>query len=495
LRQLNPLHRLACGYNFAHRIGVRGMHIVFISHASEDKAVADQVCAALENAGVRCWIAPRDINAGANWAKSILDAILTTKLMVLIYSKHTAKSPHVRREIERAVHRDIPIAPLRVENVMPEGDMEYFLSSSHWSDLFPGPIEQQIEKVPAKVCALLGIEPKAARRSKERPAEKVETVPETPLPRKNRTVAFAIAGAVLVIALCTGAFYHLKHAAPQSVIKPVPPQPERKNLFGSLGIEWVEIIPQTFQMGSPPTERDREPIETRHSVTLTKTFFIAKHEITQGQWQKVMDESFTDHCARVGMADVAGEGDNYPMYFISWTEASDFCHKLSQLSGQHVRLPTEAEWEFAARARSTSTYCFGDDSAQLKEYAWFADNSGKSPIDSRNLITTKGQRGLNEALRTADGATHQVGTLKANAYGLNDMNGNVWEWCEDMFAPYTAEAMTNPMVTSSPGTPMHIARGGSWAAGAGLCRSATRYAFRPDFRGNTVGFRIVADAP
>jgi formylglycine-generating enzyme required for sulfatase activity/type II secretory pathway pseudopilin PulG len=128
--------------------------MVFISHAAEDKAVAEQVCQTLEGAGLRCWIAPRDIRGGL-WAKSILDAIVGSKMMVLIFSKHTARSPHVRREIERAVHRNIPITPLRTEDVMPEEDLEYFLSSQQWWDLFPGPTEQHIAALPQKIRSFL----------------------------------------------------------------------------------------------------------------------------------------------------------------------------------------------------------------------------------------------------------------------------------------------------------------------------------------------------
>src|SRR5437868_4402632 len=106
-------------------------HDVFISHSSKDKLAADAVCAALERSGVRCWVAPRDILPGANWATSINKGVAESRMMVLIFSRHAQGSPHIRREVERAVHRGIPIAPIRIEDVLPADDLEYFLSSSH----------------------------------------------------------------------------------------------------------------------------------------------------------------------------------------------------------------------------------------------------------------------------------------------------------------------------------------------------------------------------
>ena len=113
-------------------------HLVFISHAAEDKVVADAMCAALERNGIRCWMAPRDIMPSDDWAEAILKAITSSKLMVLIFSHNTTQSPHVRREIERAVHHGVPIAPLRVEDVLPDGALEYFLGASTGRISFPG---------------------------------------------------------------------------------------------------------------------------------------------------------------------------------------------------------------------------------------------------------------------------------------------------------------------------------------------------------------------
>src|SRR4051794_2554501 len=137
-------------------------HDVFISHSTDDKASADAICAALESAGVRCWIAPRDILPGSNWASSILKAIADSRAMVLVFSQRSNASPHIRREVERAVHHNIPVAPIRLADVMPEDDLEYFLSASHWMDAITPPLEQHLRRMAEDVRALVNRSAQAA---------------------------------------------------------------------------------------------------------------------------------------------------------------------------------------------------------------------------------------------------------------------------------------------------------------------------------------------
>ena len=114
-------------------------HEVFISYASPNKAAADAVCAGLEQRAIRCWMAPRDIVPGVPWAESIIDAIEGSHVMLLLFSEASNKSVQVQREIERAVHKDVPLIPVRIENVMPTRTMEYFISSQHWFDAIDAP--------------------------------------------------------------------------------------------------------------------------------------------------------------------------------------------------------------------------------------------------------------------------------------------------------------------------------------------------------------------
>lgn len=256
-------------------------------------------------------------------------------------------------------------------------------------------------------------------------------------------------------------------------------------IFGvnSLGMKFVRIEPGQFWMGSPQNEEGRFDDETQHHVKLTKPFFMATTTVTQKQWTDVMATVLNPK-----QATLAGVGDDYPMYDVSWQEAVDFCKKLGSRDGHHYRLPTEAEWEYACRAGTSSAY---GGTGRLDEMGWFADNSGDARIDSANIWTTDVAH-YGDRLRANHCATHPVGKKRPNAWGLFDMHGNVGQWCQDAYkADVTGETL-NPMVEGD-GTAPRVLRGGSWRDGPLFCRSAFRYRFAPGFRFNLIGFRICLD--
>ena len=130
-------------------------HDIFISHSSIDKTIADSVCAGLENAGLRCWVAPRDIRAGDSWGSSIIDAIATSKIMVIVFSSNSNASKQVMREVERAVQKDVVVVPFRIDEVQPSKDMEYFLSATHWLDAITPNMEKHIDNLVTTVKSIL----------------------------------------------------------------------------------------------------------------------------------------------------------------------------------------------------------------------------------------------------------------------------------------------------------------------------------------------------
>ena len=140
----------------------------------------------------------------------------------------------------------------------------------------------------------------------------------------------------------------------------------------SIGMVLVPIPAGEFVMGSPETEPGRQDDEVQHQVTLTKPFLLGVHEVTQGQWQAVMDTTPWKG------ENYAKEGDDYPATYVSWNDAVEFCRKLSEKEGLEYRLPTEAEWEYACRAGTTTAYSFGDDASELGEYAWYRENAYKA---------------------------------------------------------------------------------------------------------------------
>ncbi|MDF1845304.1 MAG: SUMF1/EgtB/PvdO family nonheme iron enzyme [Rubripirellula sp.] len=220
----------------------------------------------------------------------------------------------------------------------------------------------------------------------------------------------------------------------------------------SIGMKLRVIPPGTFMMGSEDGQNHEEPV---HQVTLTKPILLGVHEVTQAEYQTVM-----------GVNPSEFKGLQNPVEKVSWNDASEFCRSLSSLSGEKragrvYRLPTEAEWEFVCRAGTTTTYSFGDDESLLSRYAWSKDSS--------------------------DLKTHRVATKLTNPFGLSDLHGNVWEWCQDWYGDYPDGSVTNPIGASGAS---RVLRGGSWAFTAVDCRSAYRGRGGPLFRSSSSGFRV-----
>ncbi len=225
-----------------------------------------------------------------------------------------------------------------------------------------------------------------------------------------------------------------------------------------------ELIPVgTFTMGSPTDELGRNDDETQHEVTLTKDFYLQTTEVTQGQWKAVMGQNpshFSD-C-----------GDDCPVEQVSWDDVQEFIEKLNEMEGTDTyRLPTEAEWEYACRAGSTTAFANGEitnteyDDPNLDQIGWYGGNS--------------------------DNKTHPVAQKEPNDWGLYDMHGNVWEWCQDRDGDYPIGQVTDPTGPSS-GT-YRMFRGGGWNYYAWNCRSAFRGRDDPGFRGDRSGFRVARD--
>ena len=225
-----------------------------------------------------------------------------------------------------------------------------------------------------------------------------------------------------------------------------------ETVTGQHGIELVWCPPGTFVRALDGFFQGLEGSnETQHQVTLTRGFWIGKYPVTQTQWEAVMGENPSEF-----------KGHDNPVENVAWKDAKQFLAKL----GASYRLPFESEWEFAARAGTTTAYCFGDDPAELGDYAWFKDNAGEK--------------------------THPVGQKKPNAWGIHDMHGNVWEWCQDWFGNYPADPVTDPFGPLF-GT-YRVSRGGGWTRPPVLCRSSSREAMPPDSRSSVQGFRVAADS-
>jgi len=238
----------------------------------------------------------------------------------------------------------------------------------------------------------------------------------------------------------------------------------KQSFTNKWGMTFVRIPSGSFMMGSPKNEKNRSSDEVQHKVTLTQDYFMQTTEVTQGQWKAIMGSNpsrFKD-C-----------GDNCPVESLSWNNVQAFIKKLNRMDrGQTYRLPTEAEWEYAARAGTTTPFAFGNCLSTTD-----ANYDGNYPLTG----CSKGQY-----RKTAI----SVGSLRKNAWGLYDMHGNVREWCQDWYAEYPTRSVTNPTGPTA-GSP-RVIRGGGWNDSAGYCRSAYRYCYGPDGACDDLGFRLCA---
>ncbi len=229
-------------------------------------------------------------------------------------------------------------------------------------------------------------------------------------------------------------------------------QPQRFFTVNGVTFEMIPVEGGTFTMGATPEQGgdtyDRE--ETAHRVTLNG-YAIGKHEVTQALWQAVM-----------GGNPSYFKGDNLPVECVSWNDCQEFINKLNSITGRNFRLPTEAEWEFAARGGKKSKGYKYSGSNNLDEVAWYNENSGDQ--------------------------THPVGMKKPNELGIYDMSGNVYEWCADWYGDYSSSPSTNP--TGPISGHDRVFRGGGWNDDAWFCRVSNRYATLPGFWYYSLGIRL-----
>jgi len=217
-------------------------------------------------------------------------------------------------------------------------------------------------------------------------------------------------------------------------------------------MELVRIPAGSFMMGSDKGRNNEKPV---HKVTISKPFYIGRYEVTQEQWEAVM-----------GSNPSCFKAPKNPVQYVSWNDCQAFVKKLNaKVRGAAYGLPTAAEWEYACRAGSTGTYCFGEDVKMLDDYAWYGANSSKK--------------------------THPVGQKKPNTFALFDMYGNVWEWCQDWHKDdyYRDSPKENPRGAAA--GEERVLRGGSWSHDRRTCRSAYRGRYNPLAGWSTFGLRLV----
>ena len=219
-----------------------------------------------------------------------------------------------------------------------------------------------------------------------------------------------------------------------------------------INIEMVKVEAGTFMMGATSELKDPDDDEKPvHQVILTNDYYMGKYEVTQALWEAVMGSNPSEY-----------KGDNLPVEMVSWNDCQEFISKLNSMTGRKFRLPTEAEWEYAARGGKKSRSYQYSGSSNISDVAWYDGNSGSK--------------------------THPVGTKQANELGIYDMSGNVYEWCHDWYGSFSSSSQTNP--TGADSGSSRVYRGGSWDFYAGRCRLSYRRYGTPDYRNSILGLRL-----
>jgi len=446
-------------------------HDVFISHSSKDKSIADAVCASLENVKISCWIAPRDIRPGDKWAASITNAIENSKIMVLIFSSNSNNSDDVLNEILLAKDAKAIIIPFKIENILPEGEMKYYLTRTHWLDAMDPPTEKHIQPLVETINQFIKVSSSISTPDVTARVEAVELEPQGEIERKQREEQEQLCREEerkeieqqerlnreqeeRVIKLKEKQQKKQrekeeKYRQPKEELKELESTP--KTYTSSIGMKFYLVPGGEFMMGSG----EYDPEKPVHRVKISKPFYLGTYPVMQKQWMSVMGNNPSYF-----------KGDKLPVETVSWNDVQDFITKLNEKEGGNkYRLPTEAEWEYAARAGTTTRFSFGDNESNLGDYAWYDANSGNK--------------------------THDVGQKKSNPWGLYDMHGNVWEWVQDSWHSDYNGAPTD-------GSSWEIVEGSSWVLRGGCCnryardcRSAARRGGAPDSRSYALGFRLL----
>jgi|GEM_PF-1255171 len=444
-------------------------HDVFISYSSKNPQTANAICHVLEQNKIKCWIAPRDISIGEKYGDVIERAIRSCKVFIIVFSKESSLSSWVESELNIAFTDRRIIMPFRIDQTNLEGEMRLILNNKHWIDAYPKPEVHFAELISAVARQILSSSAYNTSIFNEKKAQRQETgSKETDLSSEK----------------------HIKQNKPQPesnfiglkknpdiTLKPgISKSQSFLETVNGISFNMVFIQEGVFFMGNdrPDTSASEKPA---HKVTL-KGFYIGETTVTQDLWFAIMGRESSLFDKIMGKYPGYFKGSGLPVENVTWYDTQSFLQKLNKISGKKYRLPSEAEWEYAAGGGNEyRTLWSGTDTWKIKffenfkkskpdwldNYAWIKDNSEKR--------------------------THMVGKKKPNRLGLYDMSGNVWEWCSDWYGSYTRFEQINPTGPSA-GT-NKVLKGGSYYEEAFECRVSIRGEYEPKNKYDNIGFRLV----
>jgi formylglycine-generating enzyme required for sulfatase activity len=448
---------------------------IFLCHASEDKAHIREFYHRLAAIpGFEPWLDEEELLPGQLWEEEIPRALKASDFILIFFSRNSvAKRGYVQREMKLALDslQEMPAGaiftiPARLDECeIPEPFRRY-----HYANLFdPRGFDRLVRALHHGLLERGEQVPESLETPPAHPPPSIEEEDTEPAPLPTSHEAPDLSPS--------------PESEPNRASEPPADQPRRdssaarpddtpaiiqpsllpQTFTNTIGMKFVLIPAGTFTMGSPDSDTDAYSDEKpAHQVTISQPFYMGTCEVTQAQWKAIMGDN---------PSSFKGD-DNRPVEEVSWEDAQQFIQKLNEREGvTRYRLPTEAEWEYAARAGTTTRYSFGNDVSLLATYGWYYDNSGVRFI-------------------FFGGSTKSVGQLRPNPWGLYDMHGNVREWVQDWYGPYSAAPVTDP---SGPATGAHrVIRGGSWGVTARYARSAARGGSPPGLRRGHLGFRCLS---
>ncbi|MBQ3349281.1 MAG: SUMF1/EgtB/PvdO family nonheme iron enzyme [Thermoguttaceae bacterium] len=429
---------------------------VFISYRHCNADLVAPIEAELKRRGISYFIDRVGINYSMDYSTVIARAIKACKVLLVMWTKEANDSPDMLQEIVTAKQFKKKVLPYKLGtfDVTEHDSLCYqLLALSRCEAIAPTP--ESVTELVNRIQLLL--DPSAPIPPKPVPQPKPEP-PKNGEPESGSKMSEFLQKKINQLE--SDALEALEKGNKPNNPSSGPKAGERKTVSVN-GVEFAfRWCPAgTFMMGSPTSEDGRCDDETQHRVTLTKGFWMMETQVTQKQWKAVMGSNLSNF-----------KGDDLPVEQVSWNDCQEFCKKCVQL-GFPVQLPTEAQWEYACRAGSTTAYFWGN-----------ALNGDKANCDGRYPCgtTTEGKY---------LGKTTPVGSYQSNAWGLYDMHGNVYEWCQDWYGDYPSGSVTDPAGPSSGS--YRVIRGGGWLYYARRCRSADRCGNVPADRISSLGFRVV----
>lgn len=439
-------------------------HDVFISYSSKDKPIADAVCHFLEADGIKCWIAPRDIPPGSDYADLIEDAIKNARLFIIIFSSHSSCSQWVKSELNIAFTEQRPIIPFKIDETAILGANRLILSKIHWIDAYPE-YESKLAYLVESAKTIL----KKDGDSISGDSRKIKDLYDHKSPRKRfGHILISIIALLILISLGIVVYLNIPDKTSTAVkcvngiLFPTDKLSEAQIKALESILNGMRVVENgTFIMGNPQKIDDENMrIDTdkysdnTHKVTLD-SFMISSTELTQDQLSAFMNIETLTKCP----------GPSKPVDYLSWEQCKTVTDTLKALTGINFDLPTEAQWEYAARGGRQGVY----------RELLFA--GADDPLIVGWILS-----------ENSEISAHNVGQKQPNELGLYDMTGNVAEWCKDSFAPYPVSDVSNPLNSIGENK---VIRGGSAISDRNHAKLYTREQWPPSFQRSYTGMRLV----